>query len=407
MGFFNETEQERQYKELIRAIRSSDLEYDACDYLVNYVSDVKNNKRNNDFYDFDLLQGVILEVLTSGSITYNDVVELFKKVLYYVKFLLPQGKETQGFESIKREIINYYYKIIVLDKFSNELYSLFDNRLDYIQIMDIILSDQNLLDNFTKIVEFAVQMGKEIDDQGLLKREIISYLHLFGSILSDDEDYLNKRINENRMKYGVYPGINEKTLASISREVDKARGILTKLDVLEKKVDSYVEKVDAKTKSGIQLLTDTINDGKREIEITAGDSIKKMQEDLASSKEELQKELDSYLISLEDTMKINSDQVFNQILLDAKEKLEHIKLVAGNLSGTTTKELLRIQRETQKSLDTLKTYVESSPELQSSLKVAQDSEEVMKALLQFSEAQKEVNAAEAGIIVPGNRVVVP
>ena len=106
-----------------------------------------------------------------------------------------------------------------------------------------------------------------------------------------------------------------------------------------------------------------------------------MQQDLAESKKELLNELNNYLTRLEDTMKANSDQVFNQMLIDAREKLEQIRVVATSLSGTNTRELLRIQEETQKSMDKLKTYVESNPQLRESLKIASDSEEVMSALL--------------------------
>lgn len=410
MGFFNETELERKYKELIKAIKGSELSYENIDFLVKYLSEVRDGKRLNDFYDFDFLQGVMIEIGTSTFDDEDELVDFFNELINKVKFLLPQGDKTEGYEVIKREILNHYCGnngIIRNNLFSEELYSLFDNRLDYLQVMDIILKDDNLVSNFDNIVRFATTLGKEIDDQGLLKREIISYLHLYGSILSDDEAYLEKRVNEARMRYGVYPGINEKTIASISREVEKARGILKKLDVLEKKVDSYVEKVDAKTRIGIQTITDTVLEGKKDIETYANDSIKKMQEDLATSKKELLDELNKYLVSLEDTMKANSDQVFNQMLIDAREKVEQIRVVASSLSGTTTRELLRIQQETQSSLETLKSYVESNPQLQASLKVATDSEEFMKALLQFSAAQGELNGAEAGIVIPQKQVITP
>ena len=407
MGFFNESEQEKKYKELIKALRSSDLDYKSVETLVDYITEIKDGKRINDFYDFELLQGVIIELVTANYESYEELIEVFNRLLNRVRLLLPDGTKTEGFEAIKREIINYYCSIERSNLFSSELYSLFDNRLDYLQIMDIILNDENLTSNFQNIVKFAVELGKEVDDQGLLKREIISYLHLYGSILSDDEAYLMERINEARMRYGVYPGINEKTMASISREVEKARGILKKLEVLEKKVDSYVERVDAKTKLGIQTLTDTVNESKKDIETFASESIRKMQEDLAVAKKDLLEELNKYLVSLENTMKANSDKVFNQMLIDAKEKLEQIRVVAGSLSGTTTRELLRIQQETQASLDTLKKYVETNPQLQQSLKVAADSEEVMSALLQFSAVQTELNGAKAGIVIPKSEVVTP
>ena len=407
MGFFNETEEEKRYIELIRALRSSDINYEVVDFLVDYLTDVRDKKRNNEFYDFDFLQRVVVELASGEYESIEELQEVFNNLLNRVRFLLPQGDKTEGYESIKNEIVNYHCSIERSKLFSEELYGLFDNRLDYLQIMDIIMKDQNLADNFETIVKFACELGKEVYDQGLLKREIISYLHLFGSILSDDEAYLEKRINEARMRYGVYPGINEKTIASISREVEKARGILKKLETLEKKVDGYVEKVDAKTKLGIQTLTDTVLSGKKDIEAYATDAIKKMQEDLAESKIELLEELNKYLVSLEETMKSNSDQVFNQLLKDAKEKLDQIRIAASSLSGTTTKELLRIQRETQTSLDTLKRYVETNPELKQSLKVAEDSEEVMKALLQFSAQQTELNGAQAGIVIPSKEVIVP
>lgn len=406
MGFFNKTEEEKRFEELIRTIRNSDLDYYSIDYFVDYLTEIKDGKRLNDFYDFDFLKSVIIELCSINYESYEDLVKVFNRVVGRVKILLPEGEETEGYEAIKREVVNYYCDIERNDLFSNELYSLFSDRVDYLQIMDIVMSDPNLVENFDKVVDFATQIGKEIDDEGLLKREIISYLHLFGSVLSNDEEYLKKRIEEARMRYGVYPGINEKTLANISREVEKSRSLLRKLEILEKKVDDYVEKVDAKTQSGIELLSSTVTEGKKDIEVFASDSIKKMQQDLAESKKELLNELNNYLIRLEDTMKANSDQVFNQMLIDAREKLEQIRVVATSLSGTTTRELLRIQEETQKSMDKLKTYVESNPQLRESLKIASDSEEVMSALLKFNISQGQVNAASSGIIVPSKEIVV-
>ena len=409
MGLFNENEEVKKYRDLIKIIRSSDLNYECIEFLVKYISDIKDGKRTNDFYDFDFLQGAMIEIATSEFYGVAELEDFLNQLIHRVKFLLPCGDKSEGYEGIKREIINHYSSThgITTELFSEELYSLFDSRFDYLQIMNIILKDENLVSNFDSIVKFAVELGKEVDDQGLLKREVISYLHLYGSILSDDEEYLKTRIDEARMRYGVYPGINEKTLASISREVEKARGILRKLDILEKKVDSYVETVDSKTKLGIESITDTIIGGKKEIETFTSDAIKRMQSDLELSKKELLDELNKYLVSLENTMKSNSDKVFNQMLIDAREKLEQIRVVANSLSGTTTRELLKIQQETQKSLDSLKRYVESNPELRSSLKFAEESEEVMKALLQFSATQGELNGAQAGIVVPGKEIVVP
>ena len=409
MGFLNVNE-ERSYKELVRAIRSSKIDNEVKVYFLNYLEEIKDGKRNNDFYDFDFLRSVIVELCFNEYDSYEELVETFNRLISRTRTLLPQGDKTEGYESIKREIINNYCDIERNNIFSAKLYSLFSNRIDYLQIMDIILSDDNLNENFEKIEQFAVELGKEISDEGLLKREIISYLHLYGSILSDDESYLEERINEARMRYGVYPGINEKTMAVISNEVTKAKGILRKLEILEKKVDGYVERVDAKTKEGIKLLNETVLEGKQEIITCSTDAVKQMHEDLAAAKKGLLDELNQYLVHLEELMKTNSDKVFNQILIDAKEKLEQIRMVAGSLSGTTTKELLRIQNETEKSLDLLRRYVETNPELRQSLKVVEDSEEVMSALMKFKELQDEqgkIIVPESGLLVPQKEIIIP
>lgn len=420
MGIFNETDEEKKYRELIRIIKSSDLSYDCMDYLVTYVCAVRDGRKSNDFFDFEFLKDVVIRIVESNNQNVDDLKEYLNELAYITEFILPEGSETEDYIGYKNFILSNFtgeYNLISEDIFSEELYSLFSNRQDFSQIMNIIINDNNLIDNFDNIIEFAVNMGKEIEDKDLLKREVISYLHLYGSILSDDEDYLQKRINETRMKYGVYPGIDEKTIASISREVDKARGLLKKLETLEKKVDNYITRVDARTKTGIDEINSVILSGKEEINLLSVNAIKTLQEDLSKSKQDLLDELNRYLISLENTMRDNSDKIFNQLLLDSREKLEQIRVVASGLSGNTTKELLKIQSETQKSLDTLKNYVESNPQLQSSLKVAYESEDVMNALLEFSARQKQAEdvvnntgllvTPSTGIIVPDDNFLVP
>ena len=407
MGFFNETEEEKKFRELLRVIRISNLDYESTELLTNYVSEIRDGRRVNDFYDFEMLQGAILEILNSNYESKEQLLGFLNKLTDRVRFLLPQGTKTDDYERIKEEIINYHCSIERLDLFDEKLYSLFDNRRDYLQIMDIIMHDENLVNNFSSIVNFAVKIGAEEHDQGKIKREIIKYLLIFGSLLSGDESYLERRIEEVQMSYGVYPGLDEKAIALIHREVEKSEALLTKIELLESKIEAYLARVDVKTKTGIESIEEATRKGKSDIETYATDSVKKMQEDLANSKKDLEEELNKFLASLEETMKNDSDQVFNQIMIDAREKVEQIRLIAGSLSGTTTKELLRIQRETEASLDKLKSFAENNPEVRESLKVAEESEELRHALIRFNEAQSQMSAQGEGVAAPGTGIVVP
>lgn len=410
MGIFNERE-DRKYRDLIKIIKTSNISQSDKDFLVKYVTEIKDGKRNNDFFDFEFLQGVILQLINQDNPCYfNDLLDI-------VNFLFPQGEKTENYSLLKREfVINYCGEDGIIHKklFNKEFYSLFGSRTDYLQVMNIILEDPNLIENFHNIVEFGISLGKEIEDQDLIKREIISYLHLYGSILSSDEDYLQKRINEAKKKYGVYPGIDEKNIAAFSREIEKAYGLIKIFESMEKRVERFEERVNAKTKEGLTTINNAVLNGRKEIETTSDNSVIKMKEDLELAKKDLVDELNKYLEMLENTMKENSDKVFSQMLIDAREKLDQIRIAANSLSGSTTKELLRIQRETQNSLETLQNYVKNNPELKSSLQVAQDSEEVMKALLQFSEIREKIieeralaSESSEKIIIPDKQVLVP
>ena len=409
MGMFYENEEDRQYRDLIKTIRSFNINHECIDFLVGYVNSIREGKAINDFYDYDFLKSVMIKIVESKPDDVNELDDYLNELIRAIQFILPEGKGTEDYEAKKNFfLVDFTGELNLIDKdlFSTELYGLFNDYHDFNQIMSIIIDDYNLVDNFDKIVEFAITMGREIEDKELLKREVISYLHLYGSILTDDDDYLEKRINETRMKYGVYPGLDERTIASISRDVLKVKGLVNKLDTLERKIDGYLQKIDEKTKTGLMTINDAISDGKKEISDYSNNAIKTMQDDLDEAKKVLLEELNKYIVSLEEMLKNSSDQIFNKLLNDARDRVDQIRVIATGLSTTTTSELLKIQAETKKSLDTLKNYVESNPELRSSLKVATENEDVMKALLEFSNRSKETVAGGV-LVTPKTELVVP
>ena len=51
---------DNRFNDLIKAINVSSIRKEDKKELVDYVNDVKNSRRNNDFFDDDYLQRVIL-----------------------------------------------------------------------------------------------------------------------------------------------------------------------------------------------------------------------------------------------------------------------------------------------------------------------------------------------------------
>lgn len=417
MGLFNEeTQEEKDFKRLIKVIKNANLNYEIINYLVNYVSEIRDKKRNNDFFEFDFLEGIILEIVNSSFDSYDEFLNLYKKILETVNFLLPEGMLTPDYDAIKRMFIYNFSdssSFIAKDVFEQKFYSLFDSRLDYLYLMNLIAKDEDLVNNYRIILNYALEVAPYTINQSVLKNEILSFINGLKNELGDVTSFSERRLIEAKKRMGVYP-IDEKTLAMISAEAVKAQGLITKLEGMQKKVDTYQDRVTSLTKAGTKEINDALKLGKKDISDYAQSAISDMKQSIEEARKEIIAKLDEYLLSLEKALKESSDQVFKQLLLDAQEKINSIKVMAQGLSSTTTSELLRIQKATQDSVDKLKSYVETEPHLQEYLKSAADNEQIMSALKKFSElqtgaaTQAVVAAPTGGIIIPGNeRLVVP
>ncbi len=417
MGIFSEeTQEEKDYKRLLKVIKGSNLSYEIIDKLVKYVTDIRDKKRNNDFFDFEFLEGVILEIANSQFQDSDEFITLFDELLKTIKFFLPEGIETPDYEAIKRMYIHNFSGsegILAKDVFDQKFFSLFESRLDYLYIMNLIRDDESLVGKYRNIVNFALEVAPYCINQTVLKNEILSYINGLKNELGDIDTYSDKKLTEAKKRTGVYP-VDEKTLAMISAEAEKAQGLITKLNVMQKKVDTYQDRVNSLTKTGVKEIKDSISLGKKDISDYASTAVFDMKKAILEAKEELVSKLDEYLLTLEKSLKESSDEVFRQLLLDTEEKIKGIKVMAQGLSSTTTSELLRIQKATQDSVTKLKSYVETEPQLQEFLKSASDNEKIMEALKKFSElqvgaaSQAVVGAPVSGIVIPGNdRLVVP
>ena len=414
MAIFNRTENMNIYREIIRIIKSSNL-YDGYKIrLIEYVDNIKNGSIINDFFDWEYLKDVIVCHCYMADKADND----FSEIIEASRRLFPQGKNTQDFEQLKRVLLNDIRSnenVFFGKNFYQEFFSLFDNVNDYIQVMDIIRESDTLLSNMNGIVKFSLSLGKEIDDTSLLKREIINFLHISKSSLVDVDVYLEERLENIRKRNGIYTGVDEKTIAGISRKLEKAKGYITRFDSMERKVTGFESLIDSKVKEGTRTIDESLLTAKKEIEDFSSNAVIKMQNDLAKAKEDLLDELKRYLTSLELSLKNSSDKVFEQLVNDTRDKIDQLTVVATNLTETANTEYLRLEKETDGCIKRLQEYIRNNPELKSSLQVVADSEEAMKALLEFNTVQAEAIKVQkesgekgtSGIIVPQRQIVVP
>ncbi|MGN1370981.1 MAG: AAA family ATPase [Candidatus Coprovivens sp.] len=417
MGFFNETEEEKKYRNLIRVIKSAQkIDLETIQYLVDYVEKIRDKEINNDFYEYDFLEKVLLELLDTHFEDYVEFKSIFDELGEIVKFLLPEGMETEDYQNIKNMVINKLIgnnSLIKKGLFDKNLYSVFSSRYDYLFIIDLISSYDNLPCSYRDIFNFVIEVAPYIPNQTMLRCEVVSCINGLKGVVGSADDYFKQRISDARKRVGIFP-VDEKTLALISAEAEKAQSLIVKLEVMQKKIDKFKDTIDSLVNSGRKDIRDLVVSSKKEIGDYSLESINKMQESVNEAKTELLKQLDEYLISLELTLKQSSDKVFNQILLDAQEKIRQIRVAAEGLTNATTSELIRIQQASADSVDRLKNYVENEPKLQELLQKASNDSSIREALLQFSSLNAGamsgavVGNAQTGILIPGHdRLVIP
>ena len=418
MGFFSsDTEEEKQFKVLIKAIKSSNkLDVEMIQFLVNYLEDVRFKRRNNDFYEYDFLEKILLELVDSEFSYVEDFKSHFEVLVDTVKFLLPEGLSSNDYQSIKNMIVNNLVGVdglIEKGLFDKNLYSIFGSRHDYMFVMNLLADIDDMPCSYQDVFNYICEVAPWAPNQDVLRNEVVSCINGLKGVVGNTDEYFMARIEEAKKRVGVY-SVDEKTLALIASEAEKAQGLIAKLDNMQKRVDKFKEVIDTSVKSGKKEVSDLIRDGKKEIGEYSVQSVKEMQEAIDIAKLDIIKQLDQYLISLENTLKQSSDKVFNQVLLDTQEKIRQIRVAAEGLTSTTSTELLRIQQASQDSVDRLRNYVENEPALQDLLKSVELDEGLKEAILQLGSLQvgamsgAVVAPTKSGILIPGHdRVVVP
>ena len=391
-------------KNLIKAVRiTNKIPYDFQQYLIKYLNEIKNGLRTNDFIDEDILNSVILS-FTNGNIVLDEnetFDDRFLKIISDIKFMLPEGIETEDFESIKHSII------IGKNNLKKEFYSIFESRLDYDQIMNMISDDEELKIYESNIISYAINVSPYCINQGVLKREIISYMMGIKNSVGDINEYTNNKLIEAKKRCGIYP-LDERTLALISDNARRAENLVKQLDNMEDKLKSYDERLKLSTALGIKSIDDK---GKN--------AVSDLEKEIEDAKNAMIRRLDDYLIELEKSLKISSDQIFNSILKDTTESLKNIKVYAQSINTTTTEDLLRIKKAAEDSVDTLKNYIQNEPELRKIIEDAARSANVKEAYLASSNIPQNndsrilrVDGVEApsgpSIIIPGfDKQIIP
>lgn len=391
--FYDETEEEKKYRLLIRAIRtnSSNITEEDRNYLINYVTKIKDGRIVNDFFDFDFLNEVILNYINNEYGEYVNAEEFIKKIVSTLNLYLPEGKDTDNYKAIR----TYLSKNKFAFNIDVKVRSLFNDLYTYLMIDGIISSDELYLKNKKDIYDYALKVSPYCINEVVLKNEILSFINDLNDELGDIEEYKSARLIEAKKRCGVYP-VDEKTLAMISKQAEKAENLIDELNNMQWRLDEY--------KSAIRHEAEL---GKKSIDEKVELKINSISMDIERAKKEVLDELDSFLESSEISLKRSTDEIFNSILAEAQNKIRSLKVTIQSLSSTTTGELLRIKESANETFDKLQEYISSEPLLRELVKSSVEDEKIRQAILSIQQsASSETPVMNDRIIVPANNSIV-
>lgn len=391
--FYDETEEEKKYRLLIRAIRtnSSNITEEDRNYLVNYVTKIKDGRIVNDFFDFDFLNEVILNYINNEYGEYVNAEEFIKKIVSTLNLYLPEGKDTENYKAIR----TYLSKNKFAFNIDVKVRSLFNDLYTYLMIDGIISSNELYLKNKKDIYDYALKVSPYCINEVVLKNEILSFINDLNDEFDDIEEYKSLRLIEAKKRCGVYP-VDEKTLAIISKEAQRAVYLTNELNNMQWRVEEY--KNDIRHEAEL---------GKKSIDDKAQQKIDSISIDIEHVKKEILSELDSFLETSEVSLKRSTDEIFNSILAEAQNKIRSLKITIQSLSSTTTGELLRIKESANETFDRLQEYISSEPLLRELVKSSVEDEKIRQAILSIQQSTStETPVMNDRIIVPANNSIV-
>lgn len=262
-----------RFNDLCRKIRT--VRNDACSkYLINYVSDIYNNKKVNNFFDFDFLEEVMNVIIEdSYESSYESSFELKLYLERYEKIVrsyLPQGKYTDNYLKIKEDLLINYWDIIRNNLYDESLKAILDTSENYLSVINIIRNDKRLINEFPKIVEYSSKIANVTPNLNTRKIEIISYISDSVRLSAPLDVEVRKTRDRLYATNGYYPNLSEEKLAANDATVKRAQSTLTELEDAISKADSKAAIIEQDANDAVQRVNEAgeRNVGKIETEFS-------------------------------------------------------------------------------------------------------------------------------------------
>ena len=402
MGIFNKTEEEMKTEEVQRKLKALTTEVFNCDtlqdslksYLIGYIDRIKKGYPN-DFGDIDTLIRIYMKLLDSEFYSLEDLEKHFNQLIVTYHEMVDTSLDDK--ERMKELYLSYFVGsrgYLYQDLYDEAMYSMFINKNDYFEIMNIIMDNSLLVDNFSLIKIYIHSVSKFCLNQDMLKRDILSYLKGFSTVIGNDySEYSRQQLENAKRRIGVY-NISPKELAEVDSKLQKMEDYVSEFDIFKGQLDEEKEAISSLITTGTKTIKNETNR-----------SIASLKSMISKQKKNFKDTLDAYLLDLEDVLKQKSDETFRQIIETYKKQVQDFRDLFKSYSFATSKDLLQIQKATEESVQKLQSYVSNDPQLQELLSKAQEQNVVREKIIEL--VRKEEDLAGISRVESADQVTIP
>lgn len=333
MGIFEKNETLLQkYITLLRK-RSKEENKENIKEALDYLKDIESGKVINPFKNEEILVAFI-DTVVDKEVSFLQIINEGK--LYFNKIVILENDDEV------KTFLKLFEKDGVIDNnmFSQTLYSIFNDKTIYFNIMDIIMSNNNLKTKFEDIKKYIISVSPYIADVNTLKNDILYFLNNIGFV-SNVDNLIIERLQIAKERLGIY-SIDEKIVSDIDRKIknfdssseslmhlmDESNKLINKLNMLPEEIKEQI----LKNKMFLQTEINNIVNG---------------------ALEKLKMQYNVYLQMEKEGLKDDADKARLELIRILDQKKSELNTIARVIEENTKTELGRIDKYTSEKLEQL------------------------------------------------------
>ena len=295
-------------------------------------------------------------ILSMESYPNNKLNSLFESASNIYNFLCPFKNETENYNRIFKLFLSMFQSdsLYIKDMFSKEIFTVFYDKKNYVDVMNIILNTKGIdKTHLSKIEVFITKASTLTASENILKAQVISFVRDI-PVCGNIDELIEKKISDLEKYAGIYH-IDKYLLAELDAKINGAESIFSRLDkltisineelsLIESEIQKAGDSFERVKKDKLFELKTTIEEYNTRLKLAHNDLLREAKRALASEKDELLHEFEVKLAGYQkvlDDFGLNAEATIKRVVEEMRQNGASITSELSSLINTSEiKELI-------------------------------------------------------------------